>query len=152
MCGGWAGTFTLYLGCSLAQQPSVFFLPFLLLYKDQGLPGSPPLIASSLLSCTVLPRGSQCHPRLTCLMPELGFLPSDPQITSEPSWVVHHEAPHPAGLSEGMGMQRQALLSSPFSVSSPPVDSGSCTSDEGHHSDLSGYEVTYTFNKLQLCK
>lgn len=85
--------------------------------------------------------------RLTCLCQSWDSSPLITQIT-EPSWVVH-QAFTSWGSQKGWGCSGSPA--EPPSVSSPQ-DSGSCTSDEGHHGDLSGYEVTYTFNKLQLCK
>ena len=122
MVGGQAVQTPLEAAALLSNPASSFFI-FCSSTRTKTFPGSPPLIASRLLSCTVLPRGSletQCHHGSPVSCQSWDFSPLITQITSEPILGGPPWGPHPAGPSEGMGMQQQALLSSPhLSVLSP---------------------------------
>lgn len=94
---------TLLEAAALLSNPASSSFLFCSSTRTKAFPGSPPPIASSLLSCTVLPRGSQCHHGSLVSCQSWDFSPLITQITSEPSWVVHHGALTQLGSQKGWG-------------------------------------------------
>ena len=137
---------TLLEAATLFSKPASSFFSFCPLYKDQDLPwlpGPDRLQPPVLYSLTQGSLETQSHHGSPVSCQNWDFSPLITQTTSEPIRGGPARGPHPAGPSEGTGMQQQALLSSPLLSALSAHGLWLLPSDKGRHGDLSGYEMDF---------